>query len=146
MGNCKVTVNGVTVEYEKGSKYLEIAEDYKDKVEGDIILVFADGKLKELGKKLEEDCTVSFVTTKDTIGSETYARGLILLMLKAFDNVLGETTPKKITVEHTLGRAIYCDYTGDKPLSADLLSKVKAEMRALVEANLTIEKKTDSTS
>ena len=146
MGNCKVTVNGVTVEYEKGARYLEIAEDYKDKVEGDIILVFSDGKLKELGKKIEEDCTVSFVTTKDTIGSETYCRGLILLMLKAFDNVLGKDTHKKITVEHTLGRAIYCDYTCEKPLNADLLIKVKQEMRALVDENLPIEKRSESTA
>ena len=129
MGNCKVTVNGITVEYEKGALYSEIANDYKDKVKGDIILCFSNGKLKELGKPVDEDCEVSFVTTGDTIGSETYCRGLVFLMLKAFQNVLGKDKPCKISVEHTLGRAIYCDYEGDKQLNADLLAKVKNEMK-----------------
>jgi uridine kinase len=146
MGNCKVTVNGVTVEYEKGASFAEVVEDYREKVKGDIILVFSNGKLKELGKKIEEDCTVSFVTTADKIGSETYCRGLILLMLKAFENVLGPEKQKKITVEHTLGRAIYCDYEGDQPLDVALLSKVNAEMKALVNENLPIKKHTDSTA
>ena len=146
MGNCKVTVNGVTVEYEKGASFSEVVEDYRGKVKGDIILVFSNGKLKELGKRIEEDCTVSFVTTADKIGSETYCRGLILLPLKAFENVLGPEKSKKITVEHTLGRAIYCDYEGDVPLDAALLSKVNAEMRALVDENLPIIKHTDSTA
>ncbi len=146
MGNCKVTVNGVTVEYEKGASFSEVVEDYRGKVKGDIILVFSNGKLKELGKRIEEDCTVSFVTTADKIGSETYCRGLILLTLKAFENVLGPEKSKKITVEHTLGRAIYCDYEGDVPLDAALLSKVNAEMRALVDENLPIIKHTDSTA
>ena len=52
MGNCKVTVNGVTVEYEKGASFSEVVEDYRGKVKGDIILVFSNGKLKELGKRI----------------------------------------------------------------------------------------------
>ena len=146
MGNCKVTVNGVTVEYERGAAYSEIADDYRDKVKGDIILCFSNGKLKELGKKLEEDCEVSFVTTSETIGYETYCRGLLFLMFKAFENVLGKDVYKKISVEHTLGRAIYCDYEGDKPLNEALLNKVKAEMKALNEENLPIIKKSESTA
>ena len=146
MGNCKVTVNGITVEYEKGASYSEIADDYKDKVKGDIILCFSNGKLKELGKPVDEDCEVSFVTTGETIGSETYCRGLVFLMLKAFQNVLGTDKPCKISVEHTLGRAIYCDYEGDKQLNADLLAKVKDEMKALVEENIPIIKHSASTA
>jgi len=146
MGNCKVTVNGITVEYEKGATYAEIAEDYKDKMKGDIILCFANGKLKELGKKLEEDCEIKFVTTGESIGYETYCRGLIFLMLKAFDNVLGHETEKRIAVEHTIGRAVYCDYECEKPLTLKLLDDVKKEMKALVEENLPIYKKSDSTA
>ena len=53
MGNCKVTVNGVTVEYEKGSKYLEIAEDYKDKVNGDIALKIRNKQVKNIEVYIE---------------------------------------------------------------------------------------------
>ena len=146
MGNCKVTVNGVTVEYERGALYSEIADDYSDKIKGDIILCFSNGKLKELNKKIDEDCEVSFVTTSDTIGYDAYCRGLLLLMFKAFDNVVGKEVYKKISVEHTIGRAVYCDYEGDKALSPELLAKVKAEMKALNAENLPIIKKSDSTA
>ena len=145
MGNFKVTVNGITVEYEKYTVLGEIADDYREKVSGDIILCFVNGKLRELGKKLDEDCEISFVTTGESIGYETYCRGLILLMLKAFDNVLGKECKKKISVEHTIGRAIYCDYEGDKPLDNSLLIKVKNEMRGLVEENLPIKKRSENT-
>ena len=35
MADCKVNVFGVTVEYEQGATYAEIAKDYKEKVDGD---------------------------------------------------------------------------------------------------------------
>ena len=145
MGNCKVTVNGVTVEYEKGAFYSEVADDYKEKVKGDIILCYSDGVLKELNKTIDDDCTVSFITTGDTIGYETYCRGIIFLMLKAFENILGNKK-KKISVEHTLGRGIYCDYEGSAKLDAKLLAKVKDEMKALVGENLPIKKHSAKTS
>ena len=146
MGNCKVTVNGVTVEYEKGAAYLEVADDYREKQNGDIILCTVDGKLCELNKRIEEDCTVSFITTGETIGYETYCRGIVFLMLKAFDNVFGKEKIKKISVEHTLGRAIYCDYEGSITLDAGMLAQVKAEMKALVGADLPITKHSEKTA
>ena len=146
MADCKVNVFGVTVEYEQGSTYAEIAEDYREKVDGDIILVTVNGKLSELHKKIQDGCKVEFVTTKDSVGNDTYVRGAIFLMLRAFYGVLGKEKIKRISVEHTLGKAIYCDYEGKEPLSNELLSKVKREMQDLNERNLPIIKKSIPTA
>lgn len=146
MADCKVNVFGVTVEYEQGSTYAEIAEDYKEKVDGDIILVMVNGKLCELHKKIQDGCKVEFVTTKDSVGNDTYVRGAIFLMLRAFYGVLGREKIKRISVEHTLGKAIYCDYEGKEPLSNELLAKVKREMQDLNERNLPIIKKSIPTA
>jgi len=146
MADCKVNVFGVTVEYEQGSTYAEIAEDYREKVDGDIILVTVNGKLSELHKKIQDGCKVEFVTTKDSVGNDTYVRGAIFMMLRAFYGVLGKEKIKRISVEHTLGKAIYCDYEGKEPLSNELLSKVKREMQDLNERNLPIIKKSIPTS
>lgn len=146
MADCKVNVFGVTVEYEQGSTYAEIAEDYREKVDGDIILVTVNGKLCELHKKIQDGVKVEFVTTKDSVGNDTYVRGAIFLMLRAFYGVLGREKIKKISVEHTLGKAIYCDYEGKEPLSNELLAKVKREMQELVERNLPIIKKSIPTA
>ena len=146
MADCKVNVFGVTVEYEQGSTYAEIAEDYREKVDGDIILVTVNGKLCELHKKIQDGCKVGFVTTKDSVGNDTYVRGAIFMMLRAFYGVLGKEKIKRISVEHTLGKAIYCDYEGKEPLSNELLSKVKREMQDLNERNLPIIKKSIPTA
>ncbi len=146
MADCKVNVFGVTVEYEQGSTYAEIAEDYREKVDGDIILVTVNGKLSELHKKIQDGCKVEFVTTKDSVGNDTYVRGAIFMMLRAFYGVLGNEKIKRISVEHTLGKAIYCDYEGKEPLSNELLSKVKREMQDLNERNLPIIKKSIPTA
>ena len=146
MADCKVNVFGVTVEYEQGSTYAEIAEDYREKVDGDIILVTVNGKLSELHKKIQDGCKVGFVTTKDSVGNDTYVRGAIFMMLRAFYGVLGNEKIKRISVEHTLGKAIYCDYEGKEPLSNELLSKVKREMQDLNERNLPIIKKSIPTA
>ena len=146
MADCKVNVFGVTVEYEQGSTYAEIAEDYREKVDGDIILVTVNGKLSELHKKIQDGVKVEFVTTKDSVGNDTYVRGAIFMMLRAFYGVLGKEKIKRISVEHTLGKAIYCDYEGKEPLSNELLSKVKREMQDLNERNLPIIKKSIPTA
>ena len=146
MADCKVNVFGVTVEYEQGATYAEIAKDYKEKVDGDIILVTVNGKLCELHKKIADGSKVEFVTTKDSVGNDTYVRGAIFLMLKAFYNVLGKDKIKKISVEHTLGKAVYCDYEGKEALSNEMLNKVKQEMRELADADLPILKKSAPTS
>ncbi len=146
MADCKVNVFGVTVEYEQGSTYAEIAEDYKEKVDGDIILVTVNGKLSELHKKIQDGVKVEFVTTKDSVGNDTYVRGAIFMMLRAFYGVLGREKIKRISVEHTLGKAIYCDYEGKEPLSNELLAKVKREMQDLNERNLPIIKKSIPTA
>ena len=146
MADCKVNVFGVTVEYEQGTTYAEVAKDYKEKVDGDIILVTVNSKLCELHKKIENGCKIDFVTTKDSVGNDTYVRGAIFLMLKAFYNVLGREKIKKISVEHTLGKAVYCDYEGKEPLSNELLAKVKREMHEIADADLPILKKSIPTS
>ena len=50
----KVTIGGVTEEYPLGISYSEIVEKYQKEGEAPIILVTANGKLRELHKKLKK--------------------------------------------------------------------------------------------
>ena len=72
---CKVTVEGETREYEAGTTYQKIAEDFQSKYEHQIVLVFVgDFHLQELRKTVEKDCELRFVTTADSIGHAAYKR------------------------------------------------------------------------
>ena len=74
-----VKANGVERVYPEGTTYLEIAKDFEDQYENDILLVRVNGKLRELDKKLTEDSEISFLTAKDSAGYKTYERSAIFL-------------------------------------------------------------------
>lgn len=86
----KVTINGETREYPKMTPYSEIIRDYEGKTEYPVILVTENGKLRELHKKLQHDCTLGFITAKDSAGRKTYRRSAIFILLKAIFDVAGK--------------------------------------------------------
>ena len=82
-----VKANGIGKVYPEGTTYLEIARDFQDQYENDILLVRVNGKLRELDKTLTEDSEISFITAEGNAGYKTYERSAIFLMLKAFYEV-----------------------------------------------------------
>lgn len=140
MDNVKVTINGITLEYAYGTPYGEIAKEYAKDYPADIILANVDGKLAELRRKADHDCTLGFVTTAEVPGMSTYTRGMILLMLRAFTRVFDAGQIRKITVDHTLGNALYCSINASFTLTDEYLEDVKAEMRRLVSLDIPFEK------
>ena len=60
-----VTVEGERREYPEGTPYSAIAADFREKVSHDILLVRANGRLRELSKKLKGDCEISLITAAD---------------------------------------------------------------------------------
>lgn len=136
-----VTIGGIKKEYEEGTSYLDIAKDHQSEFENDIVLVFVNGKLAELHKKVTGDCTIEFVTTADKPGMQTYHRSAILLMLKSFYEVVGAENIEKVAIDFSLGKGLFAQPKGDFVLNQDLLNRVKAQMREYVEAEIPIMKR-----
>lgn len=141
----KVTVNDETKEYRRGTTFLEISEEHKAEYENDIILVYVNGKLRELFKTVQEDCTIRFVTTAENEGYKTYTRGMILLMLRAFNEVCGEEKTCKIVVEHSLGDGLYCEAIGVK-ITDKMLEQVKTVMQRMCSHNIPFHKRSIGTT
>lgn len=136
-----VTVNGTAYQYPCGTAYRAIAADFQKDYPHAILLVNRDGKLRELHKTLEQDCTLSMVTGADKPGHQTYERSAILLMLKAFYDVAGREHVKNIRVEFSLSNALFCRAGGTFTVDAGLLGRVEARMRELAAQALPIEKR-----
>ena len=136
-----VSVNGVGKAYPRGISLYEISRDYVKEYNADIILASQDGSLRELSKKVYENCTVTFLTVADSDGYRTYRRGMILLMLKAFELVLEGKEAYSINVEHSIRGALYCEMHPATLLTAELIEKVKAQMRSLVAEDVPFTKK-----
>lgn len=134
----KVYVNDEVKEYPKFTTFLEIANEFQDKEEFDIVLAIVDGQLVELHKKIKSTCTIKFLTTNHQNGLMTYRRSVPLLMLKAFQDVVGSENIQKISIQYSISKGNYCKYVGSETLNQELIEKVKVRMHEMVKANLPI--------
>ncbi len=141
----QVAVNGQTRAYPQGTTYREIAEEFQKDYEDDILLVNRDQKLIELHKKLDRDCSLTLLTARDKPGMQTYERSVVFLMLKAFYDVAGAEKIQRISVEHSISRALFCLAKGDFTLDQALLDRVEARMRELAAQAAPIQKESMQT-
>ena len=140
-----VMIGGERYEYPEGTPYRVIAEELQEKEKEDILLVRADGKLRELHKELSGDCSLSFITAGDKEGWQTYQRSAVFLMLKAFYETAGKENVKKVTVCFSVGQGLYIEPEGEFELNEELLKSVKDKMEELRKKRLPIIKKSLNT-
>ena len=118
----QVNVCGQTKEFPSGMTYAEIAGSWEG-VDGHKILLVKenDYKLHEMDRRAKKDCSLSFLTIADKEGRDTYKRSLCLMMLKAFDNVLGRDGVH-VWIRFTVSGGLYCTLDCDHAtLSQELL-------------------------
>lgn len=58
----RVTIGGITREYEEGTQLKTAAEEFQNQYENDILLATVNGKLQELHKTIPDDAEVGFLT------------------------------------------------------------------------------------
>lgn len=137
MRKVKVTIANEEYEYEAGIMYEQIAKDFQKDYEAKIVLVSADGRLRELHKILSNDCTIEFITLADKIGMETYRRSATFLLVKAVHDVLGDDGKNHLVAQYTVGRGLLCKLIDAKP-SEQFLRSVHARMDELISQNIPI--------
>ncbi len=141
----KVIVDGAEYAYPQGAPYRVIAADFQQRFPCDILLVNRDGKLCELHKPLDRDCSLKMITAQDIPGIQTYERSAVFLMLKAFYDVVGRENVERICVEYSLSRALFIHAQGGFVLDQALLERVEERMRELSAQALPIEKRSIGT-
>ncbi len=140
----QITVDGVTHKVEEGTTLEQVAKQYGNCGNGQIVLAYQNRHLCELFKPVKEHAQITFVCTSDKIGSETYRRSMVLMMLKAFRDVLKrQDATGRIRVLFSLSKGLYCELNSKQvKLSQELLDKVTVRMQELADADLPIEKHT----
>ncbi|MCD8039054.1 MAG: nucleoside kinase [Lachnospiraceae bacterium] len=139
-----VTVGGKTREYPAGITFGEIARAYQKEYPEQIVLAVRDGKIRELFKKVDRDCTVDFLTLADNTGHKTYNRTAILIFMKAVHEVVGVDKIERIKVEFSIGNGLYCSKKGDFDVTDELVAKIKARMQEYVDRDLYVMKRSYS--
>lgn len=141
----KVEIGGTVKEYPQGTAYGEIVKDFRELWDAPVILVTVNGKLEELHKKLKKDCRLELVTTKDSIGHETYKRSVCMLLLKAIYDVAGKDGADNVVIHYSVGSGYYFTIKQSTAPDQLFLDRVKARMHELAEENLPIQKRSVST-
>ncbi len=148
----KVTVNGVCRQYRSPVTYEQLAAEHQKEYDHKIALAVANNKIKELYKNVAKDVTVTFQTTADRIGHDTYVRSACMLMLKAVSDVAGSPQEGKASVEFSIGRGYFCMPRGalaQKLVSGEgagridpsFVQKVKERMQELVREDIPVMKR-----
>ena len=141
----QVTVDGVRRAYPLGTPYRTVAADFQGSSPYDILLVSRDGRLCELHKGLDRDCSLRLITARDRPGMQTYERSAVFLMLKAFHDVVGRDNVERLSVEYSLSSALFILARGAFTLDQALLDRVEGRMRELSAQALPIEKRSAGT-
>ena len=141
----KVNVDGVEYIYPKGTLYQAIAADFQEGYAHDILLVNRNGKLCELHKALDRDCTLKMITVEEQPGMQTYERSVVFLMLKAFYDVVRKENVERVSVEYSISHALFIRAKGAFTLGQELLNQVEGRMRAISEQAVPIRKESINT-
>ena len=136
-----IRVNGQERRYDKDTALELIAKDFQEDYDSQILIAIKNGKIKELGKKVEnQGDEIKFLTMRDKIGHATYVRSATLLLVKAVSDVIGDIKNSKIKVEFSIGHGYYCSVKSNFVVTDEFIEKVKIRMNQMVEADLPITK------
>lgn len=136
----QITVEGQTLNIKDGTTYLELAKNFQKKYDHDIVLVLENNKMRELFRKVKDGAAVTFLTTGQIDGYNTYRRSATLLLLKAIYDVEGMDAVRGMKVEFSAGEGYYVS-SRKMPVNEETLARIENRMKELVGQNLPIEKR-----
>lgn len=136
----QITVEGQTLNIKDGTTYLELAKNFQKKYDHDIVLVLENNKMRELFRKVKDGAAVTFLTTGQIDGYNTYRRSATLLLLKAIYDVEGMDAVRGMKVEFSAGEGYYVS-SRKMPVNEETLARIEKRMKELVGQNLPIEKR-----
>lgn len=136
----QITVEGQTLNIKDGTTYLELAKNFQKKYDHEIVLVLENNKMRELFRKVKDGAAVTFLTTGQIDGYNTYRRSATLLLLKAIYDVEGMDAVRGMKVEFSAGEGYYVS-SRKMPVNEETLARIENRMKELVSQNLPIEKR-----
>ena len=136
----QITVEGQSLSVKDGTTYLELAKNFQKKYDHDIVLVLENNKMRELFRKVKDGAAVTFLTTGQVDGYNTYRRSATLLLLKTIYDVEGMDAVRGMKVEFSASEGYYVS-SKNMPVNEETLAKIESRMKELVDKNLPIEKR-----
>ncbi|NMA92982.1 MAG: nucleoside kinase [Firmicutes bacterium] len=129
---------GETLPFAGRRRLLEISKVVQHRYATPIVAALVNNELYELTATLEPPAVVQFLDLTAKEGRRIYRRSLIFLLIDAVHELFPKAT---ITIEHSLGKGLYCEIKKETPLSAADIPVIEEKMRQIVTADRPIRKR-----
>ena len=134
MNSVKIQIGDVTKEYQDGTTFEVIANEFESNYSSKIAIAVFNGKMRELTKTPECDGVLEFLDLKSGTGHRAYKRTATLMFMKACNDVIGEENINKIKLEFSVNTGYYFSCNGNFENSPEIAKKIQDRMRELSDA------------
>ena len=136
MSMVRVTLpDGSVREVAQGTTIAEVVQGIGGRLAKAALAAQVDGVVVDLGRKLEQDCSLRVLTWNDEAGREVFRHSSTHLMAQAIKRLFPEA---QLTVGPPLEDGYFYDIDTPRPLTPEDFPAIEAEMRRIVEADLPI--------
>ncbi len=116
---------------------IDVAKSISEGFARNCVAMKLDDQLKDLNSDIAEDCSIAFLTTNDDDGLEILRHSSAHVMAEAVLNIYPDA---KLTIGPVVEDGFYYDIDM-APISEDDLGPIEAEMKRIVKAKATFERK-----
>jgi len=120
-------------EVPEGTMLLDLSKELESEYRALIVAAKVDNEIKELTYRVEEPCNIEFIDLTEEDGMRIYRRSLHFLLIKASHDLFPD---RKVIINHSISKGIYCEITGEKELTQDEVKKLEQRMKELVDARI----------
>lgn len=133
----KVNIAENKFKAKKGMTFYNLIAENDEKIVKDIAICKLNGRNYELNEIIEEEGDISLIGFDSELGMKIYTRTLQFIFIKATLDLFKDA---KITLEHSISKAIYGEIYKENPLTENELKNIKSRMQEIIDKDIPIKR------
>src|SRR6266550_5101718 len=134
MASIHITLpGGKSADVAPGTRIEEIASSTS--IKGDVIAAKINGRLADLGRELNDDSTLEWVSPESADGLDILRHSTAHLMAQAVQSLFPGT---QVTIGPTIENGFYYDFKRDRAFTPEEIEKIEARMEEIAKSNLKV--------
>lgn len=133
----KVNIAENKFKAKKGMTFYNLIAENDEKIVKDIAICKLNGRNYELNEVIEEEGDISLIGFDSELGMKIYTRTLQFIFIKATLDLFKDA---KITLEHSISKAIYGEIYKENPLTENELKDIKSRMQEIIDKDIPIKR------
>jgi len=125
--------DGKSVEVQRGTRIDEIAPSIA--TNGNIVAAKVDGRTVDLSRRLDNDCSLAWVSIDSPDGLDVLRHSTAHLMAQAVQSLFPGT---QVTIGPTIEDGFYYDFKRDRSFTPEEIEKIEARMEEIAKSNLKV--------